>query len=138
MNEKPLALRPHHALCLHYFTGHGYSGEFVENMFHIKQLLGEKSNREVVFHCKTDIICAACPNNREGECGTPEKVARYDAKCAEACGFSCGVPISWAECEEQVRTKILQVPGEREKICGDCLWKTLCQQQDVEKSVESV
>ncbi len=131
-------LRPHHALCLHYFIGKGYGGGFVENMFHIKRLLCEKPDTEVVFHHGTDEICAACPNRSKGLCSTQEKVERYDRECAEACGFAEEKAFLWRDCAKLVEEKIIKAPGGRERICFDCLWKTLCQQLDVEKSVESV
>lgn len=133
-----LILRPHHSLCLQYFIGKGYGCEFVENMFHIKRLLCEKPDRTVVLHSGTDCICAACPNNQSGVCNTSEKVSRYDRECLKAAGFTCGQAVSWAELERRIRENIVEKPEVRNLICFDCLWKTLCQQQDVEKSVESV
>jgi hypothetical protein len=136
--SKELLLRPHHALCLQYFIGQGYGGEFVENMFHIKRLLCEKPDRTVILHSGTDCICAACPNNRGGVCLSSEKVARYDRECLKACGIAENQAISWAELRRRAAEKIIRKPEVRNQICFDCLWKTLCQQQDVENSVENV
>lgn len=83
-----LILRPHHTLCLQFFAGRGYSGEFVQNMFHIRQMLVEKPKRIILLHSGADDICAACPNNRSGRCRTQQKVDRYDEKCRRACDFS--------------------------------------------------
>ncbi|MCI1954846.1 MAG: DUF1284 domain-containing protein [Oscillospiraceae bacterium] len=137
MNE-PVLLRPHHALCLHYFIGKGYGCGFVENMFHIKRFLCGRSLRTVVLHNGADCICAACPNRRNGGCMSSEKVARYDRECLKACGLAFGQAFPWPELCRRVRKAILEKPGVRAGICFDCLWKTLCQQQDVEKSVENV
>jgi hypothetical protein len=134
----PLPLRPHHAMCLGFFTGHGYGGEFVENMFHIRRALWKNPDRLVVLRRGADCICAACPNNRGGVCRTAEKAARYDEKVRRACGFSAGQTMRWRELRSAVEAKILSRPGARRGICADCLWNPLCQQQDVEKSVESV
>ncbi len=136
--KKLLRLRPHHVLCLNYFIGKGYSGEFVENMFNIKYLLCQKPDEKIVIHRGIDCICAACPNNLGTVCRTQGKVAHYDAEVAETCGFTEETPVLWSECERLVLEKIIRAPGVRKKICFDCLWKTICQQQDVENSVENV
>lgn len=136
--NRPLILRPHHALCLHYFVGRGYSGGFVENMFHMKRLLCEKPEQTVFLHCGADCICAACPNSRGGICLTQEKVLRYDRECLKVCGIAEKREISWAELRRCTEERIIGKPGVRQKICCDCLWKSLCQQQDVENSVENV
>ncbi len=133
-----LILRPHHTLCLQFFAGRGYSGEFVQNMFHIRQMLVEKPERIVLLHSGTDDICAACPNNRSSRCKTQQKVARYDEKCRRACDFSPEQLLPWEEANRRVRDRILSRPGVRSRICSDCLWNSLCQQQDVENSVENV
>lgn len=134
----PLPLRPHHGMCLGFFTGHGYSGAFTEHMARVRRGLWENPGRPVVLRRGADVLCAACPNNLGGACRTAEKADRYDERVLEACGLSFGQTMAWRAFRRAVAEKILARPGARETICADCWWNPLCQQQDVEKSVESV
>ena len=116
-------IRAHHGMCLYFFRGKGYSGEFVENMSAMKAILQE--NPKVRLMDSADDICAACPNNQDGVCATVEKVARYDREVLRHCGLSTGDTLPFRELEARVRETIL-LPGKREEICGDCQWSSLC------------
>ena len=61
MEHRVIDLRAHHGMCLAFFQGKGYSGEFVTNMAEMKAVLEE--NPCVRLGAETDEICAACPNN---------------------------------------------------------------------------
>ena len=116
-------LRAHHGLCLRFFQGKGYSGEFVKNMAEKKTVL--KQNPLVQLTDQEDEICRACPNNRSGQCLSAEKAARYDREVLTRCGLTPGQVLTYRELEERVLEKIL-IPGHREEICGDCQWTALC------------
>lgn len=117
-------LRPHHGLCLGFFRGKGYSGEFVINMARMKEVL--ESGAQVRLTNRADCICCGCPNQtREGGCVTAEKVAFYDAEVLRRCGLELGQELSYRELTELVRERILE-PGRREAVCGDCQWTQLC------------
>lgn len=133
-----LPLRPHHVLCLSFFTGYGYSSGFVENMFHIRRLLWENPKQCILLCRGSDCICAGCPNHRGKLCRTGEKAERYDAEVLKACGFSFGQVLSFHKLRQAATLKILNRPGTRNAICNDCLWNSFCQHLPVEKSVENV
>lgn len=116
-------IRPHHGLCLPFFRGKGYSGDFVANMARMKATLEE--NPQIVLTLGTDDICAACPNNLGGHCESEEKVTRYDREVLRRCGLSEGEVLPFRELEGLVRHRIL-LAGQREDICGDCQWSDLC------------
>lgn len=124
MKEYEYTVRAHHGVCLHFFKGKGYSGEFVENMRERKNEL--EKNPLIRIVSQTDIICGACPNNIEGTCSDGEKVAEYDRQVLLKCGISEGEVMPFLDFEKLVRDKIL-LPGKREEICGNCQWNSLCQ-----------
>lgn len=110
-------------MCLAFFRGKGYSGEFVENMAAMKALLEE--NPPIRLRAQTDAICAACPNNLGGCCESGEKVCRYDREVLRRCGVQAGTVLPYRDFAALVRRHILEA-GQREAICGDCQWNELC------------
>ena len=118
-------IRAHHGMCLFFFRGRGYSGEFVENMGKMKALLEE--NPQIRLMDGYDEICAACPNKLTETCA--EKASRYDREVLRLCGFSIGDTIPYLDFSEKVAATILR-PGVREEICGDCQWSHLCNREE--------
>ena len=118
-------IRAHHGMCLSFFQGKGYSGEFVENMSRMKAILAE--NPEIILMDGPDDICAACPN-RLTEAGA-EKASRYDREVLRRCGLSAGERLPYRECSRKVTETILR-PGVRAEICGDCQWSSLCRWEE--------
>ena len=114
-------LRAHHAMCLIFFQGKGYSGDFVENMGAMKALL--EQNPEIRLLGGYDDVCAACPNKRTESCA--EKASRYDREVLRRCGLSVGDTLPYRDFSENVIHTILR-PGLRGAICGDCQWSSLC------------
>ena len=116
-------IRAHHGMCFFSFQGKGYSGEFIDNMWKMKEKLDK--NPEVILLRETDDVCAHCPNNRMGKCVSLEQVADYDGQVLALCGLSVGVRIRWKEFESLVWKNILDA-GRRKEICGECEWNELC------------
>ena len=114
-------IRAHHGVCLYFFQGKGYSGEFVENMSRMKAIL--EKNPEISLMDSPDDICAACPNRLTENCA--EKASRYDREVLRRCGLSEGDTLPYRDFSENVIETILR-PGDRRKICGDCQWSSLC------------
>jgi hypothetical protein len=126
MKDEILKIRPHHGMCLNFFRGEGYSGDFTEHMRRVKQRL--EKNPCVRLTLSTDEICAACPNNRSGVCESEQKVRNYDRAVLEFCGLHDGEEIDFLSFDEAVRAKILK-KGIREKICGKCCWNAICRDE---------
>lgn len=116
-------IRAHHGMCFSFFQGKGYSGEFTENMWAMKEKL--EQNPEVLLVQGTDDVCRRCPNNREGRCVSAEKVGDYDRQVLACCGLQPDTRIRWSSFERLVQEKILRA-GKREEICGGCEWNELC------------
>ena len=118
---KTYNIRAHHGMCLTFFQGKGYSGDFVENMGKMKTVLEE--NPEVCLMDSPDDICAACPNKITETCA--EKASRYDREVLRRCGLSAGDTLPYLDFSRNVMETILR-PGHRREICGDCQWSSLC------------
>ena len=114
-------IRAHHGMCLYFFRGKGYSGQFVENMGKMKAVLEE--NPTIRLMDSPDDICAACPNKVTEPCA--EKASRYDREVLRRCGLSVGDTLSYEDFSKKVVETILR-PGVRGTICGDCQWSSLC------------
>ena len=118
-------IRAHHGVCLYFFQGKGYSGEFVENMGKMKAIL--EKNPEISLMDSPDDICAACPNRLTENCA--EKASRYDREVLRRCGLSVGERLPYREFSRKVIETILR-PGVRAEICGDCQWSSLCRWEE--------
>ena len=118
-------IRAHHGMCLSFFQGKGYSGEFVENMSRMKAIL--EKNPEISLMDSPDDICAACPNRLTENCA--EKASRYDREVLRRCGLSVGERLPYREFSRKVIETILR-PGVRVEICGDCQWSSLCRWEE--------
>lgn len=113
-------LRPHHALCIHFFEGKGYSNEFTN---HMSGVIGKlKEDTEIQITCESDDICSKCPNLKQGTCVTQEKVNRYDKKVMELCGFYSGQKLNAMDFLEIAKREIINKDKLKE-VCGDCAWK---------------
>ena len=118
-------IRAHHGVCLYFFQGKGYSGEFVENMSRMKAIL--EKTPEISLMDSPDDICAACPNRLTETCA--EKASRYDREVLRRCGLSVGERLPYREFSRKVIETILR-PGVRAEICGDCQWSSLCRWEE--------
>lgn len=117
-----IALRPHHGLCLNFFRGQGYSGEFCRSMAAVlASLTPETAVRPVEGH---DVLCAHCPNR----CAPCPNAADYDRRVLALCGLTAGQALTWGAFQAAIRENIL-VPGRLSAVCGSCQWAPLCQEQ---------
>ena len=120
-----MRLRPHHALCIQKFTGHGYDGRFTEHMTAICETLRNSPETKVNIISSCDELCAVCPHNIAGKCATLEKVEAMDAQVAKALGVRPGGALPWEALASQARKNIFET-DEFIKICGSCQWYDLC------------
>ena len=118
-------LRPHHGLCLMYFTGKGYSESFTANLSSIAQTLYENPKTEVQLVCHCDQVCLPCPSCQNKVCTEEKKVLSYDQHILRLCGLTAGDRLSFLDFQERIQRFIL-TPGLRESVCRDCCWNSLC------------
>ena len=117
-------LRPHHALCIRFFEGRGYSEGFVGHMAHIIEVL-DGSDPEVTLTGSCDRICAECPHNIGGVCDTAAKTAAIDDRALSAMGLELGDTLRWRELSRLAGERIISA-GRLKEICGDCVWIGIC------------
>ena len=117
-------LRPHHALCVRFFEGKGYSPDFVRHMNDMIALLAG-DDPVVTLSGGCDRICEACPKNLGGICETEEKVRAIDRRVLEALSYHAGDTVRWSELYEKANNEIVS-RGRLSEICRDCRWITIC------------
>ncbi len=120
---RQVVLRAHHALCLQFFCGNGYSEEFVRNTYRILELLRE--DHEIVVADGADDLCGCCPLLENGICVNYENTSLLDRAVEGICGFSAGDRLTAGEFFGAAREKVILV-GKQKEICGDCRWSRLC------------
>ena len=120
-----MPLRPHHGMCFRFYEGKGYSAAFTDHMGRVIRALSERPETPVRLTLSADVVCEHCPNNRDGVCGSADKVVRYDAAVLDACNLKDGDELPYADFAARVRERILDA-GLRRVICGDCEWDAIC------------
>ncbi len=120
-------LRPHHALCIHFFEGKGYSENFVRNM---KAVIAVLENSPLTLSLSCDEICSACPHNVLGSCSSADKVRGFDKAVLSLTGLHEGDTITWKELSSTVGDEILS-KGRLHDVCGECQWYSdICEKAD--------
>ncbi|MBQ9647191.1 MAG: DUF1284 domain-containing protein [Oscillospiraceae bacterium] len=122
-------LRAHHALCVEFFQGKGYSPAFVDNMAELVGAL-RASDPLLTLRGAADGVCRSCPHNNGGVCDSAEKTARYDAGVLRLTGLNAGETLRWSALRALVRERILDA-GRLCEVCGDCQWYDICSQAAV-------
>lgn len=124
-----MKLRPHHALCIQKFTGHGYDEKFTAHMTGTVNTLRDRPETPVELVSGCDDLCAACPNNISGSCSTREKVEAMDSGVLSALSLSAGGVLPWDRLSEMARREIFGTEKFPE-ICSSCEWYGLCLNTD--------
>ena len=118
-----ITLRPHHAMCITFFEGKGYSPDFTDHMKKVIAALTPDTMIKITMG--PDTICSRCPNLVEGRCRSDEKVREFDRRTLALCGFSDGQEIHCLDFFGEAEAKILK-KGIRSEVCGSCEWDGLC------------
>ncbi|MFA5658857.1 MAG: DUF1284 domain-containing protein [Oscillospiraceae bacterium] len=119
-----IRLRPHHVLCIHGFSGKGYSKQFIENLKNAIGKITYDPDNLIRLLPEEDLICAACPNNSSG-CTSANKSKLYDKRMLEACSLKAGAVLSWREASKEAERNIFRAE-KLIQICGDCQWFSIC------------
>lgn len=122
-------LRPHHALCIQKFTGHGYDERFTAHMTELVERLRDWPDTGIALVKGCDDVCAHCPNRVGKRCVSQGKVERMDALTLEHLGLCETERLSWRELSERARTVLASEGFER--VCGHCEWYELCKNTEI-------
>lgn len=124
-------LRPHHAMCIQKFTGHGYDETFTRHMTGLVSALRENPGTRVRIVPGADELCSACPNNLSGTCTSLPKVAAMDEAAERLCGLAPGEELTWGELSARARGRIFDT-AEFDNICQSCQWYELCRSTPIQ------
>lgn len=125
-----ILLRPHHALCIRFFEGKGYSSEFTKHMAGVIEKL-HKPGQCVALVDKEDEICKKCSNHLEDGCSQKRKVQRYDGNVIDMTGLSYGERIDFGKLQDLMESRIMAA-GRFRDLCGDCGWASICHKKQEE------
>lgn len=125
-----MKLRPHHALCIQKFTGHGYDESFTLHMTRTVRNLREHPDTRVDIISGCDDLCAHCPNYKSGVCSTLEKVEAMDSAVLAAVGMLPGEAVEWGRLSALAKKAVFET-AEFEKICKSCEWFELCKNTSI-------
>ncbi len=117
-------LRPHHALCIQKFTGHGYDERFTAHLTELVERLWDWPDTGIALVKGCDDVCAHCPNRMGERCVSQGRVKHMDALTLELLGLSEADRLSWRELSE--RAGALLESEDFERVCGGCQWYELC------------
>ena len=116
------SIRPHHLLCLQFFEGKGYSGEFVKHMAEIQEQLLQKNP---VINID---ICKNCPNNEHGQCSKEASVSGNDKRTYEMIKSSLKEEQTWKDLTQLVYRNIID-KNKLKQVCDVCRWSDICESQ---------
>ncbi|MBI2868304.1 MAG: DUF1284 domain-containing protein [Chloroflexi bacterium] len=119
-------IRAHHLLCLLGFRGAGYSPEFIENMKKVAQAtFFDNASLRLTSDC--DVICAACPHLKHGECRKRDdaapRVRDHDLRVADTIGVRLGAVTTWQEVRQLMARRL--TPASLALTCPKCEWLKL-------------
>jgi len=129
-----IRLRPHHALCIQHFSGHGYSEEFTDNMSQVVATLKNNPSQEVLLCHDCDVLCLHCPHACGNVCEHEEKVSCIDRECLTICGFYISQQLHWGVLQKAVYDKIIMTEI-RSAVCKGCSWLWLCEKFAIHTSM---
>lgn len=121
-----MLIRGHHLLCIQGFRGLGYNDEFVSKMKMVTGTLAGNHDQIIQVVAEPDIICQACPHNKEGcqkNCSQDDHISLRDKKILARLGL--------AEYDRKTYGEILNLIKERipvqdlATLCHSCPWISL-------------
>jgi hypothetical protein len=123
-----IELRAHHLLCILGFRGSGYDKKFIANMEGVvKTILQGYTSPLIKVIDECDVICSACPHNKNNECHKDEdserRVKSRDLKVMHSLGLRRGDEITPQMLWEMIKERL--TPVAMLEICHGCEWLEL-------------
>ncbi|MCG2726447.1 MAG: DUF1284 domain-containing protein [Elusimicrobia bacterium] len=129
MRKNIITIRAHHLLCMLGFQGYGYNEAFTANLKKIIEYIGKDNSTEIRIVDTGDIICLACPHNRNRLCQKNENSAReiqnMDLKVLKKLDLENKTIIKPKDVFSLIDEKI-KTPKDKRDICGNCEWQDKC------------
>lgn len=126
---EPVKIRAHHLLCLQGYQGYGYNREFERNLQEIVDFFQEIPDQKVEVVAENDIVCAKCPNGKDGFCQNDiedkMRIKSMDLMVLERLKMKPGV-VEKMENLLILANQVLRRKGDATEICGQCQWREKC------------
>jgi uncharacterized protein len=127
LSSKPIKLRGHHLICLHFFHGEGYSPEFITNLREL--IRGAIEGDEITVQSGADDVCEICPYLRNEICsfgkGADAEIKEMDRTALALLQIETGSRVQWSDLKKKI-------PGIfslwSQTYCGMCDWRNACEQ----------
>lgn len=122
-------LRGHHLICLNFFSGEGFSEEFINNLNDIKK---QTSQGEIIkTGTQADDICKMCYYLKNGKCLYNEnsdiEITNMDETAMALLKIGKDTSIKWREIN--IRLPFL-FKFWYEKYCNECDWLNICKKNE--------
>lgn len=122
-------LRGHHLICLHFFTGEGYSREFVENLYSV---IDRAMDENIHVAEGADDICKKCPYLINNICKDEKEIAEMDKTALELLKLKTTNTVSW----DEIKKKLPEIFHHWYKIyCLPCTYLKICSKTSLFKSL---
>jgi hypothetical protein len=123
-------LRGHHLICLQFYRGEGYSGEFVTNLQRVRDAA---VHTPALVVSGPDDVCAACPGlGADRTCRHPEtgeaEALRIDSLALQLVDVAIGETISLTAARARLAADPEACNRWRVESCATCLWQDVCDQ----------
>lgn len=120
-------LRGHHLICLFFYSGEGYSADFIQNLVSVIQTA---ESAGVIVTEGADDICSHCPSLRDNICRhseyADEEVREMDATALRLLGLSSAAAID----RDEISRRLPAIFSQWHKMyCSSCEWKQFCEKK---------
>lgn len=113
-------LRGHHLICLHFFTGEGYSSEFVQNLY---MVIERAKNENITITYGADNICKKCPFLINGFCKDEKEILEMDKTALDLLKLEIRKIVSWNE----IRKSLPKIFNDWYRLyCVPCIYLGAC------------
>ncbi len=124
-----IKLRGHHLICLHFFSGEGFSDEFVNNLKDLRKRLTE--GETINTGNQADDVCKVCGYLRNEKCLYNEnadiEIVNMDKTAVTLLEVEQAANIKWQE----INAKLPSIfKTWYMKYCIDCDWLDICKKND--------
>jgi hypothetical protein len=110
------------------FQGYGYSDSFAANMGRVIKDINSHSDGELEIISECDVICSACPHNKNGLCkknpDSAQKIKEMDGKVLQKLELKENQKINLDNILSLIKTKLKK--SDIEDICAECGWRSKC------------
>lgn len=124
-----ITLRGHHLICLHFFSGEGFTEEYINNLENIKKRL---TKGEIIkTGVQADDICKMCGYLRNGKCLYNEtadiEILNMDKTAINLLGLEMVINLKW----QKINTRLPSIfKAWHKKYCIDCDWLNICKKNE--------